>query len=102
MEGDLFQFGEDVAFDLLYAKVEKNPAIEVFAAESRLKEAEIRLAQTQSSADISWSVGVRRLQETDDTALVAGFSMPLFSGKRNVGAVSTALAEKIRCWQSAM
>jgi cobalt-zinc-cadmium efflux system outer membrane protein len=94
VEGDLFQFGEDVAFDLLYAKVEKNPAIEVFAAESRLKEAEIRLAQTQSSADISWSVGVRRLQETDDTALVAGFSMPLFSGKRNVGAVSTALAEK--------
>ena len=94
VEGDLFQFGEDVAFDLLYAKVEKNPAIEVFAAESRLKEAEIRLAQTQSSADISWLVGVRRLQETDDTALVAGFSMPLFSGKRNVGAVSTALAEK--------
>jgi len=94
VEGDLFQFGEDVAFDLLYAKVEKNPAIEVFAAESRLKEAEIRLAQTQSSADISWSVGVRRLQETDDTVLVAGFSMPLFSGKRNVGAVSTALAEK--------
>lgn len=94
VEGDLFQFGEDVAFDLLYAKVEKNPAIEVFAAESRLKEAEIRLAQTQSSADISWSVGVRRLQETDDTALVAGFSMPLFSGKRNAGAVSTALAEK--------
>ena len=94
VEGDLFQFGEDVAFERLYAKVEKNPAIEIFAAQSRLKEAEIRLAQTQSSADISWSVGVRRLQETDDTALVAGFSMPLFSGKRNVGAVSTALAEK--------
>jgi cobalt-zinc-cadmium efflux system outer membrane protein len=79
---------------MLYAKVEKNPAIEIFAAESRLKEAELRLAQTQSSADISWSVGVRRIQETDDTALVAGFSMPLFSGQRNTGAVSTALAEK--------
>jgi len=94
VEGDLFQFGEDVPFEMLYAKVETNPAIEIFAAESRLKEAEIRLAQTQSSADISWSVGVRRMQETDDTALVAGFSMPLFSGKRNSGAVSTALAEK--------
>ena len=94
VRGDLFQFGEDVAFEMLYAKVEKNPAIEIFAAESRLKEAELRLAQTQSSADISWSVGVRRIQETDDTALVAGFSMPLFSGQRNTGAVSTALAEK--------
>lgn len=94
VEGDLFQFGEDVAFEMLYAKVERNPAIEIFAAESRLKEAETRLAQTQSSADISWSMGVRRFQETDDTALVTGFSMPLFSGKRNAGAVSTALAEK--------
>ena len=37
---------------------------------------------------------VTRMQETDDTALVAGFSMPLFSGERNAGAVSTALAEK--------
>ena len=34
------------------------------------------------------------MQETADTALVAGFSMPLFSGKRNSGAVATALAEK--------
>jgi len=93
-EGDLFQFGDDVAFETLFAKVERNPAIEVFAAESRLKEAEIRMAETQSRADISWSVGVRRIQETDDTALVAGFSMPLFSVRRNSGAISTALAEK--------
>jgi cobalt-zinc-cadmium efflux system outer membrane protein len=94
VEGDLFQFGEDVPFNKLYAKVKKNPAIAIFASESRLKEAEIRLAQTQSIADISWSVGVRRMQETDDTALVASFSMPLFSAKRNTGAISTAIAEK--------
>ncbi|MEQ3701340.1 TolC family protein [Thalassolituus sp.] len=94
VEGNLFQFGDDVAFDILFAKVEKNPAIEIFAAQSRLRDAEVRLAQTQSSADISWSVGVRRMQETADTALVVDFSMPLFSGKRNSGAVTTALAEK--------
>ncbi|MDN3640682.1 TolC family protein [Simiduia curdlanivorans] len=94
VEGNLFEFGEDVAFDSLFAKVEKNPVIEIFAAESRLKDAELRLAQTQSRADIRWSLGVRQMQETDDTALVAGFSMPLFSGQRNSGAVTTALAEK--------
>ena len=94
VEGELFHFGGDVDFETLYAKVKKNPAIEIFAVQSRLKEAEIRLAQAQSRADISWSVGVRRLQEADETALVAGFSMPLFSGKRNAGAVSTAIAEK--------
>jgi cobalt-zinc-cadmium efflux system outer membrane protein len=34
------------------------------------------------------------MQESDDTALVAGFSVPLSAGKRNSGAVSTALAEQ--------
>jgi len=94
IDGDLFHFGSDVEFERLYAKVEKNPAIQIFAAEERLKEAEVRLAQTQSKADISWSVGVRRFQESDNAALVAGFSMPLFSSKRSSGAVATALVQR--------
>ncbi|WP_438863091.1 TolC family protein [Neptunicella sp.] len=92
--GDLFQFGNNVTFETLYEKVKENPRIEIFAAQSRLKDAEIRLAQTQASADISWSVGVRRIQESNDTALLAGFSMPLFADKRNSGAVATAQAAK--------
>ena len=94
IDGDLFHSGTDVDFERLYAKVERNPAIRIFAAEERLKEAEVRLAKTQSRSDISWSVGVRRFQESDNSALVAGFSMPLFSSKRNSGAVSTALAQR--------
>lgn len=98
VKGDLFQFGEDIDLTTLISKLQNSPALEVYAAASRLKEAEIRLANTQSSADISWSVGVRRIQETDDAALVAGFSMPLFSGKRNRGALSSARAEKNQVW----
>ena len=94
IDGDLFHFGTDVEFEMLYAKMEKNPAIQIFAAENRLKEAEVRLAQTQSKADISWSVGARRFQESDTSALVAGFSMPLFSSKRSAGEISTALAQR--------
>ena len=94
IDGDLFHSGTDVDFERLYAKVERNPAIQIFAAEERLKEAEVRLAKTQSRSDISWSVGVRRFEESDNSALVAGFSMPLFSSKRNSGAVSTALAQR--------
>ncbi len=93
-EGDLFYFGSDVEFKTLIAKIEKNPAILIFAAEERLRDAEVRVAKTQSKADISWSVGVRRFQANDDSALVAGFSMPLFSSRRNSGAVSTALAQR--------
>ncbi len=94
VEGDLYDFGTDIDFKTLFAKMEKNPAIQIFAAKERLRDAEVRVAKIQSKADISWSVGVRRFQETDDSALVAGFSMPLFSSRRNSGAVSTALAQR--------
>ena len=92
--GDLFHFGHDVEFETLYAKVKMNPAIQIFAAEERLKDAQVRLAKTESKANISWSVGVRRFQESNDSALVAGFSMPLFSSKRSAGEISTALAQR--------
>lgn len=94
VDGDLFRFGTDIAFELLYTKVEQNPAIQIFASEERLRAAELRLSRTHSTANISWSVGLRRFQENDNSALVAGFSMPLFSSKRNAGAVSTALARR--------
>jgi len=94
VEGNLFHFGTDIDFSTLYAKVENNPAIQIFAAEQRLKDAEIRLAKTQYKSDISWSVGVRQDQENDDTALVAGFSLPLFSSKRNASSVSAAMANR--------
>lgn len=94
VDGDLFRFGTDIAFDLLYARVEQNPAIKIFADQERLRAAELRLASTQSTADISWSVGVRRFQESDTSAVVAGFSMPLFSSKRNSGAVTAARARR--------
>ena len=92
--GDLYHFGTDIEFDSLFAKMEKNPAILIFAAEERLKDAELRVATTQSKADVSWSLGVRRFQANDDSALVAGFSMPLFSARRNTGAVSAARAQR--------
>jgi cobalt-zinc-cadmium efflux system outer membrane protein len=94
VSGNLFRFGKDVDFDVLYAKLKNNPAIQVFVAEERLKDAEVRLAKTESSSDFRWSVGVRQFQESNDTALTAGFSMPLFSSSRNKGAVSSALASR--------
>lgn len=94
ISGNLFKFGQDVDFATLYARIKINPAIQVFAAQERLKNAEVRLAKTESSSDINWSVGVRRFQDTSDTAITAGFSMPLFSSERNSGAVSAALASR--------
>ncbi|MGB4248658.1 MAG: TolC family protein [Pseudohongiellaceae bacterium] len=92
--GDLYQIEQTVAFENLFARVEQNPFIQVFASEERMREAEVRLARTQSIADPRWSFGARRLQEGGDVGLVAGFSMPLFSATRNNGAVRSAVAAR--------
>ncbi|RBP52680.1 TolC family protein [Arenicella xantha] len=94
VEGSLYQFGEDREFEALYAKLTQNPAILVFAAEQRLRDAELRLANAQANTDVRWSVGLKQFQETDDTAIMAGFSVPLFSSKRNRGATQSAVAAR--------
>ena len=59
-----------------------------------MKDAEVKLAQAQSRVDIGWQLGVRRFEEADDTAFIAGISIPLFSGKRNRSSITSALAER--------
>ena len=92
--GNLYHFSKDVSFERLYAKIKQNPAMLVFASEERLKSAQLRLAQSQSSTDIQWNLGIKQLQDVGDTALVAGFSIPLFSSSNNAGAIISAQAER--------
>jgi hypothetical protein len=92
--GDLQALGNIGDFDALFHRATQNPAIEIFASEERLREAEFQLAKSQSNTDIGWSVGVRQFQDTNDTALVAGLSIPLFSAKRNTGAIQSARAAR--------
>jgi cobalt-zinc-cadmium efflux system outer membrane protein len=40
------------------------------------------------------TLGVKQLQDVGDTALVAGFNVPLFSSTNNSGAIITAQAER--------
>ena len=94
LQGDLFAFGQEKSYQALYEKVKQSPAIDVFASEQRLKEAELRLAKSQNSGDLSWQFGVRRFEETADNALTLGVSIPLFSQSRNTGEVKRVLAER--------
>jgi len=93
LQGDLFIFGNEKSYQALYEKVKQSPAINVFASEQRLKEAQLRLAKSQNSGDLSWQFGARRFEETADTALTLGVSIPLFSQSRNTGKVKQVLAE---------
>jgi len=94
LQGDLFALGQEKSYQALYEKVKQSPAIDVFASERRLKEAELRLAKSQNSGDLGWQFGVRRFEETADNALTLGVSIPLFSQSRNTGEVKRVLAER--------
>ena len=92
--GNLFAFGQSRPFAELYQRLQQSPALTIFASERRLKDAEVRLAQSQNRADLSWQVGVRRYQASDDTGLTFGISVPLFAERRNSAAIEAALAER--------
>ena len=68
------------------------PSPACFAAESRLLEAELRLAQTRQEGDIQWSAGIRHLKEFDDTGFAFGVTIPLFNKARASGAERSARA----------
>lgn len=94
LSGSLTTVSDTADFASLYERAKRSPDIAVFASEARLKDAEVKLVRAQSRVDIGWQFGIRRFEETNDTALVAGISVPLFNGKRNKGIVASALAER--------
>lgn len=94
LAGDLYGFVQAPDFPLLFARVTDTPALKVFASESRLRDAELALARSQSGTDIQWNVGVRRFEASGAAALTAGLSVPLAVGRRNRGDVQAALAER--------
>ena len=77
-------------FEGLVTRLERNPDFLRFASESRLRDAELRLARAQARPNMTFGVGLRRLNDSSDTALVAQFSMPLAVYDRNQGAIREA------------
>lgn len=96
LTGSLFSFNEARSFASLFEKVKASPAMKVLASDIRLKEMEVNLAQLQDQVDFSWQFGIKRLQESQDSALVFGFSVPLRSKTRNQNRVAESLAERER------
>jgi cobalt-zinc-cadmium efflux system outer membrane protein len=80
-------------FEQLAAWLDRTPELVQFAGEQRIREARLQLARTQAVADLDWQVGARRLQATDDVALVGSVSMPLGSRGRAQPDIRIAEAE---------
>lgn len=92
--GDLFALTNPEPLADWQTRLAQNPDLLLLADETRLRAAELRKAEADGQMTLGWSAGVRQLQMTDDTALVAGINIPLASGKRASGAISKARAEQ--------
>lgn len=73
-------------------RIQRNPDLLRLATETRLREAELRLAQAQGRPNLQVGAGVRRLEEAGDFAFVAALSMPLPMFDRNQGGIAEAQA----------
>jgi cobalt-zinc-cadmium efflux system outer membrane protein len=93
-EGDLYALTNPQPLAKWQERLAHNPDLLLLADATRLRAAELRKAEAEGQINLGWSAGVRQLQATEDTALVAGISIPLASGKRASGAISKARAEQ--------
>jgi cobalt-zinc-cadmium efflux system outer membrane protein len=89
---DLYVLPRPAPFKELLTRLDRNPDFVRFASEARLRDAEIRVAEARRRADVTFSGGLRHLEETGDQALVFGFSMPLGAGRQAAPAIAEATA----------
>lgn len=72
------------------------PDVVRLAVERERADAALRLERAQAYQSPTLSLGYRRFEESDDSALVAGVSIPLGVFDRNRGAIQRAQAERRR------
>lgn len=94
VEANLFSLPPLVPLPTLISKLNENPDLAVLGDEVHLRAAELKQAQAERKSNLEWSAGVRRLQVSDDSALVLGVNMPLDSANRAAGAITTASANQ--------
>ncbi|WP_057380606.1 TolC family protein [Pseudomonas aeruginosa] len=91
--GDPLALPTIAPLEALAAELERTPELVQFADARRIGEARLQLARSAAAPDLEWQVGVRRLQESGDTALVAGVSLPLGTRARAQPEIRAAGAE---------
>jgi cobalt-zinc-cadmium efflux system outer membrane protein len=71
----------------------RSPGIAIAEAEQQAATRKLDLERRRTTPDLTVNLGIRRLNDGDSTAAVAGFSLPLPLFDRNRGAVKSAQAE---------
>lgn len=75
--------------------LERTPDIALFADERRIHEARLQLARTAELPDVGWQLGMRRLEASNDVALVGSLSVPLGTRRHAGPGIDAARAELV-------
>jgi len=92
VSGDLHKVPVIEDFRRLLTLIERNPDLSRYLSQQRLREAELRLAESEAKPNWRVTAGIRRLAQSDDQALVAGITIPLTLRNRNQGRIAEARA----------
>lgn len=96
VSGELLTLPRTESFDTVTGRIEQNPQLVRFVSEARVAEANLRLAEARRWPTLRPTLGVRRYEATNDTALVAEVKIPLPLFGRNQGRVSESRAALAR------
>ncbi len=91
---DLYTLPPVADYDQLLLALEKTPDLTRYLSKGRLRDSEISLALASSKPGIEVGAGLRRLQATQDTALVFSVGIPLPIYNKNQGVIAEAQALK--------
>lgn len=94
VKGDLYAVSTAIPLPTLLDKLSGNPDLEQLTKEIDVRIAEVQQARSERRPSLEWNAGVRRLQASEDSAVVLGLSMPLGAGSRAGGAITTANANQ--------
>lgn len=93
VQGNLFLLTTSPSLQVIVSALSTSPHIQLFAQQTRVQDAKVRMAQAANRPDVNWTAGIRRINGIDETAFVAGASVPLFTANRNLGHYEAQKAE---------
>ena len=90
VEGDIFKPPATLPFAMLKTQFERSPDFTRLMSEKRLRQTQLKLAESQSKPPWRVNLGIRHSEAGNDQALVAGIALPFGERSRNTGNIITA------------
>lgn len=93
VSGDLYQISPPSLPEDPLSAIATNPDVARWETQEHRQRAVLRLEKANAMPDVTIGGGVQRFEETDDSAVVVGLSVPLPLFDRNQGGIREAVAE---------